>query len=295
MGYASNCASDTLQKRLESCFAKKGSLPSEEEVKSALEICTLKDPLDKIYEPLDKVLDEASSMISSDNFWPAVSFTYDPSQEGVKLELKDGVGSHNSIDTILQTSITDPTLADEMCRGKTVLSTWNNYTRGYKMLSGMRYTVTTELNEWQEEQINFLYNQARNKGYIKKRDQFELADEITRRQEQFPGDRIYTFIGDELGDYYQKIYGDERSTWRGSYLIHHGHRWGTKFDNHESMVLAKSQVVTSQKNTGAWVCQRESRRWRYAFGVVHKFKIELADYPGNNRRIIKDCQMKNLF
>ena len=89
MSYDNRTADKLWSERVENIFAKKGSLPSEQELNNLLTIYLLSNPIDEYFVDLDSTIDNTSGMISSCSFWPTVSFTYDSSQNGVSASTRE--------------------------------------------------------------------------------------------------------------------------------------------------------------------------------------------------------------
>jgi len=118
-------------------------------------------------------------------------------------------------------------------------------------------------------QRNRMWALLKENGFIAKRGEPELTQEILARKKQFPGWKIYTFLGSEMVDYFGNVY--ETYKWHDSFLISMG--GNDSCDSYESAVVAECQIQASHEFHYHYRPERIPRWWKLHYASMMKFGL----------------------
>lgn len=209
--------------------------------------------------------------IDVDEAWIAVSFGHNlPNCPKPQLQFKDATWPDRAIDHRGQW----PELfvkqmercADDCCKySSTRASNGRSLT--------MPYNMKNAFDTYHATQRNRLNKKLRENGFTAKRGEPELTQEILTRKKQFPGWKIYAFLGEEMVNYFGNVY--ETYKWHDAILISiGGHEC---CDSYESAVVAECQIKASHDFHFHYWPERVPRWWKLHYASMMKFALEVDE------------------
>jgi len=267
-----------------------GKLPNEDQVRGYLDQFITADPavLKKFMPSVDELIqkdlkrppkdpddwrynwhDPGKWPIEVDSAWIATSFGCDlPNCPKPQIQMKEAGSPTREVDHrgqwpkvfVKQMQMS----ANDCCRLATDKASSGRSFR-------MPYKMSQAFDTYHSTQRNRMHALLRENGFTAKRGEPELTQEILTRKKQFPGWKIYAFLGEEMVNYFGNVY--QTYKWHDAFLISMG--GNDSCDSYESAVVAECQIRASHEFHFHYWPERIPRWWVLHFGSLMKFGIEV--------------------
>lgn len=142
--------------------------------------------------------------------------------------------------------------------------------------------VNHQLKRWVDSTLSTqsgrIVSALKEKGYVEVRSEPKLHEEVLRRRAQFPGERIYVLVGDEMSDYFHNIHKSHR--WHDTYLLntHHcGYYNNSGIGRYASAVFTTQQIRTAHRYFIHYGIEKQPRRWRIEYAAACQFTMEMDE------------------
>lgn len=152
-----------------------------------------------------------------------------------------------------------------------------SYRQAKQIHSWINNSLEDRFNIYLANQLKELVINLRKKGYIKKRNEFELFKELELRTIQFPGEQVYILLGKSISDYMENIYPDYK--FHGAQLLNTSRSitWNNYYsiEEYDSAVFVKPQISAAHSFIFNYEILRGNRLWNIAYISICKFSIEI--------------------